>query len=163
MSEKSESPGDMSDPQAGDGQGGKEGQSRSHASGTLPFWKRRWFRTTVLCSGMLLIGAALGSFVTSGMMFRHVRHMLGDPEAAAEHHLSRMKSKLELSDQQVEQIKPAMVTFHRKLVETLHRQHDILTAEIEQYLTEKQIAERRRIVEERHRCLSPAGDGPGHH
>ncbi len=129
-------------------------------SGASPFWKRRRFRTGVVLTGVFLVGACLGSFGTSYFIYCHIKRFFGDSKVVAKHILCHMRRDIDLTDEQVEQIRPRLVTLHRRIKEAILREHDAAMSDIEQCLSEEQLVRHRKGVEERRRRFLPAGERP---
>ena len=130
---------------------------------TLSFFRRRRTRVAFLCVGFLVLGAGLGSLVTSQIIRHHVRRGLRDSDRIASHVLSRIRDHLDLTEEQVERILPILKKHFRAVHDAIRREHDVMNEEIEQYLDEEQLARHRKLVAKRRaRFFGPhSGKGGG--
>jgi hypothetical protein len=114
-------------------------------AGPTPVWRQRNVRRGLAGAGIFLIGAAVGSLVTSHVVFNVMRRGLREPEAVAEHMLSRMRHDLDLTDEQAAAMKPILTERLGAISKALTDGHDAMHAAIAELLTPEQ-----RAVHEEH-------------
>lgn len=123
---------------------------------TPPFWRRRRTRVVFLCVGLFVLGAGVGSLVTSRIIRHRVRRGFRHPDRIASHVLSRIRDDLDLTAEQAEKILPVLKKHFHAVHDAIRREHEVMNEEIGQFLDERQLAEHRRLVAERRaRFLGP--------
>jgi hypothetical protein len=135
------------------------------ASITKP--KRRWVRTLLLCVVLLLCGMVIGSGLTLHGIWRHVSNVMHNPEEVSKKITTRLTHKLNLTDEQAEQVGAIIEERHRNLNELrletmpkIHAEFDRVDEEIAAILTPEQQAEWEEMRDRmRHRWLPPPPPG----
>ena len=136
-----------------------EGESKESAKGgPACFWRRPRTKTALLCAGFLVIGLGLGSIATSAAIHGMVRHGLRDPERLASKVLSRMRSKLDLTDEQAVKILPMLEKRFGDFRDAVRSAHKSIATDIEPVLTpEQRVIHERMTAERRERFLGKSG------
>jgi hypothetical protein len=115
------------------------------------FWNRRGVQIGFASGAAFLIGVCIGVGGSAHWFHRMVHRGLRNPERMASKVICHMKDRLELTDAQAAKIRPLLVRSHTAIVENVARTFRELDAEIEQHLTEEQIAKHRAFIA-RHRA-----------
>jgi hypothetical protein len=116
-----------------------------------PLWRRRRFRTAILCLGVFVAGACGGAFVALETARRLMTHEFRNPEETAARMLNRLRADLDLTDDQAELLLPVLERHLRTVRDSIVAAHDSLVSQVEQSLTDEQKAVSRRLADERRR------------
>jgi hypothetical protein len=93
-----------------------EVSASSPAPALAPSRRRRW-RTWLFALFIFLGGAALGSALTAGAIFRSFRHAMMHPEEAPQRITARLKSGLDLTNEQADQVRAIITRRQQSLMQ----------------------------------------------
>lgn len=123
------------------------GEAAKAAHPAQPRRSRWWFWATLVA--VFVCGALTGSLITVGAVHHFVAQPFRSPDAMASRIANHMRKDLVLNDEQVEKIRDVLTKHIRFIGETLRKDHDAMTAEVEEFLTDEQVAKYRQMTEER--------------
>lgn len=97
-------------------------QSHPESEQPLPVTRRAWLKTAALSVALLFSGAVIGSGVTVIALRRRAEDARQHPDWLSRRTVDRMRHKLDLSDEQTEEIR-RIIAESRDRARTLRREH----------------------------------------
>ena len=132
-------------------------------------WRSR-LHSILLAIVLLVCGAGIGAGLTLLFMVKHVQYVIHHPDVFATHATSRLRSKLDLSDEQTAKVESifrarqeAIMKIHRQNRPLVDAELDGVEKDVAAVLNAKQAEEWRAWFEDKRRTWLPAlGPPPAH-